>query len=461
MHDLANLRLVCHDFAVRAAPALFENLSITFRTNTFSKPSRLAALHRLGFHTKHLTFRIPQSVDSFLPPLVEPETGEELSFTYTPRIRPPALREPKYGDSITTEILTRQYPPLFHAATNVHSFISAFSAFVNLSHLHISCPGGDNAVQYRRSTVDYALVSLRIAVERNCLNALDTLTLSPMRLEALHYLTPLAGYGSTPVSFRKWSRIQHLTIHAQSSISPPKDDQEKVLQSYLLAFKNNLLTFIFRWDSGKHPIPASLQPPQLRKSSATKHPALKTVHVHSSNSEETIRPLRTIESIHPKPNGIPFPRLRRLEVENASASAGEITAMLALHKHTLEDLDFRDITLTKGTWEEAFAPLTKMAAKSHVVLDEEADIPIMLSPTAGQTFPRAMDKVQAPVHAEPRRSLRASRWLGSKRMAHLTPRTPLLPTASAGMATKIVRQGLLDCEAQVKKVLKGRVFAWM
>ncbi|TKA61799.1 hypothetical protein B0A55_11770 [Friedmanniomyces simplex] len=138
--DLASLRLVGHDFGVRAAPALFSDLSITFKTGTFTRPARLAALDRLGFYVKTLRFTVPHTHETFLPPLVEPDTGEELSFTYTPQVTPCAGR-PKYGDIGTTEILTRQYPALFHAATNVPAFVRAFSAFINLQHLHVRCPG--------------------------------------------------------------------------------------------------------------------------------------------------------------------------------------------------------------------------------------------------------------------------------------------------------------------------------
>ncbi|TKA62806.1 hypothetical protein B0A55_11248 [Friedmanniomyces simplex] len=95
--DLASLRLVGHDFGVRAAPALFSDLSITFKTGTFTRPARLAALDRLGFYVKTLRFSVPHTPETFLPPLVEPDTGEELSFTYTPQVTPCAGR-PKYGD---------------------------------------------------------------------------------------------------------------------------------------------------------------------------------------------------------------------------------------------------------------------------------------------------------------------------------------------------------------------------
>jgi hypothetical protein len=180
--DLANLRLVCHDFSARAAPTLFEDLQITFRPGVLTRPARLAALDRLGHHVKHLTFSIPHTTESSLPPLIHPETGEEVNFTYTPQTDASNARQAKYGDEDITELLAHQYPPLFHAATNVPAFIRALSCFVHLKHLEVSCPGSEASLvhQSRRSTVDFALISLRIAMERSYMNALDTLTLSPI-----------------------------------------------------------------------------------------------------------------------------------------------------------------------------------------------------------------------------------------------------------------------------------------
>ncbi|QIW97440.1 hypothetical protein AMS68_002958 [Peltaster fructicola] len=445
--DLANLRLVCHDFSVRAAPALFSDLSITFKPNTFTKPSKQAALQRLGFHVKKLTFNLPHTKETFLPPLIEPETGDELSYTYIPRIQPLAIRQPRYGDWETTEILTRQYPPLFHAATNVDAFVQAFSAFVNLSHLAVACPGYAPSMRYRRSAVDFALTSIRIAVERNCLNSLDTLTLSPVHPGAFVSLTPLLGLGATPASTRRWARIKHLNIHADN-LPPDTDNAEqlKLLQAYLAIFKRNLKSFNFQWNSYKGPLPIH----QSRASAQTKHPALATPRPSSA------------PDARPKPHqwqtGLYFPHLRQLEMENATASAAEISAVVALHKRTLEELNLQAIDLTDGTWEQAFAPLVKMAAKSQKVTTEVAEIPIMLSPTTGAGFPRSLERVEVVEQtATGRRSFRASRWLG--KLSQATPKTPLLPSVAAGLATKKMKSGIIGCENPVKRVFKG--IPWM
>ncbi|CRK35497.1 hypothetical protein BN1708_019781, partial [Verticillium longisporum] len=68
------------------------------------------------------------------------------------------LARPKYANTELGEILTQQYPPLFHAATNVPSFINALAHVPNLRHLTLRTPGQDPRERYRRDAVDYALI---------------------------------------------------------------------------------------------------------------------------------------------------------------------------------------------------------------------------------------------------------------------------------------------------------------
>jgi hypothetical protein len=419
---------------MRAAPALFEDLNITFKTSTFTKPARLAALDRMGFYVKTLNFNLLHSKETFLPPLVEPDTGAELSFTYTPQIQPPSPRRPKYGDAGTNEILTRQYPALFHAATNVPAFIQAFSSFVNLEHLKVSCPGYHASQRHRRSTVDYALISLRIAVEQNSLNALTRLTLAPIHLGGLMYLAPVIGYGASPRSASRWSCIQHLTIHSStlpSAATTAEPDHMKLLQSYIRNFQRNLSSLIFRWDGDKGPMP--IQQPVMSETVQGQHPAHR-------NEAGALQQPPTRHRGSPAPH---FPKLRQLEIENVACSAMEVSAFVACHKRTLEELNFEDTTLTNGTWDEALAPLTRQARR--VRHQETADIPIMLSPTSASPFSAPMERIDVTNEGTRRRSLRLSRWLYGRR--------------SKPVSARKVREGLLGCEEQLKKVLGG-VLPW-
>ncbi|WPH00448.1 Hypothetical protein R9X50_00327700 [Acrodontium crateriforme] len=367
--DLANLRLACHDFSVRAAPALFSDMSITFRANTFTKPSRLAALDRLGFYVKTLRFKVPHTADTYLPPLVEPETGAELSFTYTPQLQRPSPSRPRYGDAETTAILTRQYPPIFHAATNVYAFVRAFSAFVNLSHIKVKCPGYDPSVSYRRSVVDYALISLRIAIEQNRLNALDSLTLSPIHPGGLLCLSPLLGYAATPRSAKVWSQIRTLTIH--SHYLPPgarrcgEPDHFKLLQTYLRTFQNNVQTFNFAWIGDKGPLPVQHHDKLMSLSSHNDdrhhltgvHPARKPQPIKIATNCPPRKPVPSSKTKASRPVMF-FPKLKFMTVENITASASAIAAFAGAHRRSVDELNFFNARLTSGTWDDAFAPLT-------------------------------------------------------------------------------------------------------
>ncbi|KAK6387900.1 hypothetical protein LTR65_008355 [Meristemomyces frigidus] len=431
--DLASLRLACHDFSVRAAPALFEDLSITFRTSTFTKPARLAALDRLGFYVKTLSFNLPHTPETFLPPLVDPETGAELSFTYTPHIETPSARCPKYGDPGTTEILSRQYPALFHAATNVPAFIRAFSAFLNMQRLTVSCPGYDPSTRQRRNVVDFALISLRIAVERNCLNALDSLKLSPIHPGGLLYLSPRIGYGATPRSASRWARIRHLNIHLDSlpKITAPADGEPdilKLLQTYLRNFQANLSTLDFRWNGEKGPLPGRQS--SMSASVTEQHPARR------SPSTQAQRPVERRKG----PIPLWFPKLKRFEVDNVTTSATQISGFAQSHRRTLQELNLENVELTSGTWHDALAPLTGSARRRRH--EETADIPIMLSPTtAAPALPAPMQRVAVAGEASGRRSLRFSSWLAAKRHKPAGARK--------------VREGFGGCEGHFKKALGG------
>lgn len=371
--DLANLRLVCHDFSTRCAPTLFENLDVNFKTSTFTRPSRLAALDRLGSYVKHLTFKVAHTSETLLPPLIHPETGEELNFTYTPQTGPSQSRQAKYGDEDIKELLIHQYPPLFHAATNVPAFIRGFSCFANLTHLEISCPGSAADTQSRRSTVDFALISLRMAIERNCLNALDTMTISPVHSGGLLALSPLTGCGATPASAKKWACIKHLSVSVTKS-SPPhtgphqqQNDPNKLLTSYLATFQQNLISLRFAWLGTKGPLP-------LHQSVSTQNAS--PTHLHSK------------AGLH-QPN-LCFPRLTTLHIQNAHAQSSNVRALALRHASTLQTFELTDVDLTEGSWEEAFAPLLKPESRraphkrsraAHAV-EETADIPIMFAPSS-------------------------------------------------------------------------------
>lgn len=391
--DLANLRLVCHDFSTRAAPPLFQDLSITFKPNTFTRPARLAALDRLGYHVKLLTLKIPHTPEALLPPLIHPETGEELSFTYKPQTDA-GPSQAKYDDEDITELLAYQYPPLFHAATNVPAFIRGLSGFVNLTHLEISCPGSSPSNQSRRSIVDFALISVRIAIERNHFNALDTLTLSPIHPTGLLALSPLAGCGASPASAKRWSCIQNLSVEVPSlstsrTQSPQRqDDPSKLLTSYLSTFQPGLVSFRFAWLGTKGPLP--FHQTTSPSTPHSHHPA----HHRRKSSERLF-----------------FPRVTSLYFENSLAKASHLRKLAIQHASTLQTLELTNVELTEGTWEEAFAPLVKHANEKSLPStprSRPSQKPRPRTPASASKPEEAVEMADIPIMFTPPRSSPAS-----------------------------------------------------
>jgi hypothetical protein len=368
--DLATFRLTCHDFSVRAAPHLFEDIDITFRAGVFTKPARMAALDRIGKHVRQLTFTMPHSSETFLPPLIDPVTGEEKTFIYKPVIQPNLYRSatqpnsPTYGSWEMTDLLVKQYSPLFHAAANVPSFVRACSAIPNLKHLKISCPGQESSQRYRRDIVDYALISLRIAVERTNLVALDTLSLS-VHPGAVLYLNPITGLGALPNSVRRWRQIRTLSI-LMDSVPSHQPDHLKLLHAYLEVFTPSLHALRFRWVGPQGPCPLSLPMERsLQPTPPTTPPALACPR-----------------TCHLPPRPVRFRRLQDMEADNVVTDARQIAAFITAHRRSLREFRFDRTRLSAGSWDDALAPLTRISGNDRWKerCEEIMDVPLFLSP---------------------------------------------------------------------------------
>jgi hypothetical protein len=412
--DLANFRLVCHDFSSRAAPQLFESVTSTFKTSTFSKPARIEALSRIGRHVKTFTFHMPHSPETVLPPIIDPVTGEEKKFNYEPQVQNPQNglakdKTPKYGSWEMQDLLVKQYPPLFHAATNVPAFVAAFSELINLSHLKISCPGFNTAPRNCRSVVDYALISLRIAIERAPLYSLSSLSLHPIHPGGLLYLHPMHGFGSTPSSAKRWAQIRRLSICMESipitsssmRIRSQSLEHLRILHAYLRTLSRGLTRLFFRWKGVRGPSPLSLdrEPCMLPIQEESMHPSMRG----------TVR----------GPRPLKFSRLRYMELENAVMDSTQIADFIHKHRRTLVEFNFEDVMLREGDWDHALEPLTHIAGNDSWkrTQEEVMDVPIMLSPVDCE--PRIMGPLLEEVdnaieeNAGSGRSTHAlSRWLG-------------------------------------------------
>lgn len=200
--------------------------------------------------------------------------GTEQKFIYTPQRCQLGSNSPRYGSRKMPELLVKQYPPLFHAATNIPSFVQALTMMSGLQHLRISCEGQVPSHRYRRSVVDYALISLRMAIEQAPLKGLHTLSLLSVHQGAVLYLRPAPGFGASPASCKRWIQIRKLTLHISSFGHEPGQptDHLKLLHAYLGSFPS-LRRLFFHWEGERGLSPLSLATEPSLNSAAKRRPS--------------------------------------------------------------------------------------------------------------------------------------------------------------------------------------------
>ncbi|CVK92581.1 uncharacterized protein FMAN_07475 [Fusarium mangiferae] len=387
-NDLCNIRQSSSACCNLLTKRIFTRLHISFSASTFTKSARVAALARIGHHIEHLTFYFPHSEATFLPPLIHPVSGNEICFLYTPHTSMGSvLSRPKYANAELGDILTQQYPPLFHAATNVPSFINAMRNLTNMRHLTIRCPGQDPRERYRRDIVDYALISLRISLERAPLEKLHKLSLSQLHPAAFNYLRHVNGFGTVPSAGRRWRQINKLSISVDAwdfyGTSPGRDHL-KILDEYVRTFAPSLEKFAFTWLGRKGPCPVALasdplfSPPRASK---------KLFH-------EVTSPMSPLPET-PGKGAIYFPKLRYLQVRNAVMNAPQLSNLINSHRPTVKEFDFESVVLAdNGNWDDVLAPIdtddswsrsNSIAAQSEYSLVTSPSSEHLPSPSAAVT----------------------------------------------------------------------------
>ena len=351
--DICALRLASSACCNLVTRRLFLRTHLTFTANSFTKPARIEALSRVGHHIEHLTFCLPHSDATFLPPLIHPRTGQEITFLYSPHTSvESALARPKYGSPELGEILTEQYPPLFHAATHVSSFIDAMRQMPNMRHLTVKTPGQDPRERYRRDIVDYALISLRIALERAPLTKLSKLSLSGVHPSAFNYLRHAPGFGASPSAALRWRQIRKLSIavDAWDFYGPcPGLDHLKIIDDYIRAFAPRLEKFSFAWLGRRGPCPIALAADPLF---APPRGSRKLFHEITS----------PMSPLPPRPSRRPLvmPRLRSMTVRNATMNVPQLRGLIESHRDTVREFNFENVALVRGgSWDDALAPLTE------------------------------------------------------------------------------------------------------
>jgi hypothetical protein len=386
--DVCNVRLASSACCNLVTKRLFLRTHLTFTANTFTRQSRVQALSRIGHHIQHLTFYLPHSDATFLPPLVHPETGREISFLYTPHTSMASvLARPKFANNELGEILTQQYPPLFHAATNVPSFINAMKHLPNMRHLTIRTPGQDPQERYRRDIVDYALISLRISLERAPLEKLEKLSLSSVHPAAFNYLRYVPGFGCSPKAGRRWKQIRKLQISVESwdFYGPsPGLDHLKIIEDYIRDFSECLEKFRFSWLGRKGPCPLSLAADPLF---APPRSSQKLFHEVTS----PMSPLPPAPSRKP----IVFRRVRHLAMRNATMNAPQVASLVTDHQHCVREFDFQNVVLLNdGSWDDALSPL--MNSRSRNGSDHWSRRSIGSIAETDSLYPHTLDEPASP-----------------------------------------------------------------
>ncbi|KAI0528238.1 hypothetical protein F5B22DRAFT_632655 [Xylaria bambusicola] len=354
--DIGNIRLASSACCNLVTKRLFLRTHLTFSATSFTRLAKVQALSRIGHHIEHLTFYFPHSNATFLPPLIHPESGREISFLYTPHTSMGSVLErPKFANEGLGEILTSQYPPLFHAASNVPSFINAMKHLVNIRHLTIKTPGQDPKERYRRDIVDYALISLRVALERAPMKKLNKLSLS-VHPSAFLYLRPTQGFGCLPSAGRRWKQIRkmHINVDSWDFYGPsPGLDNLKIIQDFLYNHSTNLEKLSFTWHGRKGPCPIALAADPLF---APPRNSLKLFR-------EVTSPMSPLPPAPPR-KPVVFRKLRYLAVRNATMNAAQVADIVTSHQHCVREFDFENSVLVgDGSWDEALAPL--MNSNSH------------------------------------------------------------------------------------------------
>ncbi|OTA70048.1 hypothetical protein K449DRAFT_360925 [Hypoxylon sp. EC38] len=356
--DICNVRLASSACCNLVTKRLFLRTHLTFSAHTFTRQSRIEALSRIGQHIEHLTFYFPHSDATFLPPLIHPQSGREISFLYKPHTSMASVLErPKFANSDLGELLTQQYPPLFHAASNVPSFINAMKHLPNMRHLTIKTPGQDPRERYRRDIVDYALISLRISIERAPMKKLVKLSLSSVHPSAFIYLRHAIGFGCLPSAARRWKQIRklHISVESWNFYGPsPGLDHLKMIDDYIRDFSSSLEKLTFTWLGQKGPCPLSLAADPLF---APPRSSQKLFHEVTS----PMSPLPPAPSRKP----IVFKKLRYMAMRNATLNAPQVAAMVEAHRHSVREYDFENsVLINDGSWDDALAPLLNNKSRS-------------------------------------------------------------------------------------------------
>ncbi|KAK5145577.1 hypothetical protein LTR04_001263 [Oleoguttula sp. CCFEE 6159] len=197
-------------------------------------------------------------------------------------------------------------------------------------------------------------------------------------------------------------------------------DHLQILHNYLHTLSPSLTRLFFRWKGDKGPSPFALD---------------SDLFYQTSHRDRTHPAMRRRRPRPPK-----FPKLKHMELENAVMEAHQISAFIHTHRHTLTEVDFEDVQLSSGTWDDALTPLTQLtgSAKWKEKQEEVMDVPLILSPL--NLAPGILARTAQEQKAEGERGgVTMSRWLSKGRK---------------GRAVERAKEQLWECEEHMKRFLR-------
>lgn len=135
----------------------------------------------------------------------------------------------------------------------------------------------------------------------------------------------------------------------------PGLDHLKILDDYIRNFSAGLEKVSFGWNGRKGPCPLTLFTDPLFA------PQRKTAKLFG----EVTSPMSPLPAAPLRP-AMSFPKLRYMQVRNATMSAEQVSDFVLEHRHTVKEFDFESVSLINGgTWEDALAPLTRISGNDE------------------------------------------------------------------------------------------------
>ena len=276
-----------------------------------------------------------------MPPMLDPETKELISFVYEPN--GDRKNTSIFGNKMMDRLALNNYGIILMSALDSRQFTKCLSTMRNLRSIIISCPGIPLGEPGRRCIVDFALLSLRTAIEESRPPSLRAIRFDPVHLSGLQHFMPgeFPPMGATADNPRVWNQIKKLILNI-SAWAPLARGQGTQLEYWthmklLHQFLENFATVKslgFKWTRESRGIcPFTLDTIPYMLPNEPGEPSVMVV-----------RPLT-------------FSKLHNLRLENVAVDSSALKSFLSRHTTAFRQWNLEDVYFASGTLEDALKPL--------------------------------------------------------------------------------------------------------